>query len=87
MFGCVHNPAECDCSCHTDGGRHVTPCCGPCQYCGMRIKISSIDSHEKNCRLNPTNLKRVKDDLEKSLDSLEEARKISPELLKKQITI
>lgn len=87
MFGCVHNPEECDCSCHTDGGMHVTPCCSPCQYCERRINISSIESHEKNCKLNPVNIQRIKDELNERLAKLDEAKKVSPEILKKQITI
>lgn len=87
MFGCVVDPEECDCSCHRDGGTHITACCDECRYCGKRIEVFYVESHEKECRMRPENLKRAQEELEKALKKLDEAQKISPELWKKRITI
>ena len=51
--GCTIDPEVCDCSCHQDGGTHVTACCSECQYCGKRIKVSRVESHEKTCSQGP----------------------------------
>jgi hypothetical protein len=41
---------ECYCHCHHNPDiRHVTPCCSPCPYCGMRVVIGWMEEHLEKC--------------------------------------
>ena len=46
---------ECDCPCHTLGGKHIMACCRECPECKKNIKFFYFDDH----------LKRHRDDQEK----------------------
>ena len=84
--GCVPDPEICHCSCHRDGGVHVTACCSHCKYCGRNIVISCVDSHEKKCSMNPENFKHFQENLEDGIDKLSEGEKTA-DIMKKRMTI
>jgi len=60
---------ECLCYCHTDPEiKHVTPCCGICKHCGMRVVVGFMTEHIVDCHLKNVDL--VTDERGKVLEAV-----------------